>query len=569
MRSPLKRLLPILFAILIIFSIFWYLFVYDKEFTKDFLLSQARFFEKNGNHTISAWLYNQAYLHSDHSKEVAIELAEQYKESGNYTKAEYTLSQAIANKPSAELYTALCQIYVEQNKLLDAVTMLENVTDPQIKAQLDALRPARPTANPDPGFYSQYIHVTVDAEADLYVTANGEYPSVETDLYTSEITLPVGENTIHAVCVGENGLVSELAIFSYTIGGVIEEVTLISPELDTHIRQLLGFDAEDRILTSDLWNITSLTIPHSVIDYSDLRHFTKLTELTIDKGNFSDLGFLSDLTALTTLSITNTPVSTGDLKTIAALPALTQLTLANCGLGNIENLSTAKLTYLDLSNNAIRDLSPLSFMSTLSDVNLSFNAIKNLNALSALTGMKVLDVSGNSLSSMRPLASCVNLQELNVAYNSISSLSGLENLTAMTTLDASNNELTEVEALSGLTSLKTLLLNNNTILNITSLSGLTALEHFDFSYNEIEALPIWSGNSALVYIDGSNNKLTSINNLSTCKNLNTVLMNYNNISSVAALSTCRKLVRVDVSGNPVTNVSVLTDSGVIVNWDPV
>ena len=112
MKSPLKRILPILFSILIIFSIVWYLFVYEKDFTKDFLLSQARFFEKNGNHSVAAWLYRQAYLQSDNNKDIAIELAEQYKNAGNYTKAEYTLSQAIASNPSVELYMTLSGLYV-------------------------------------------------------------------------------------------------------------------------------------------------------------------------------------------------------------------------------------------------------------------------------------------------------------------------------------------------------------------------------------------------------------------------------------------------------------------------
>lgn len=570
MKSPLKRLLPILFSVLIIFSIIWYLFVYDKEFTKDFLLSQARFFEKNGNHAVAAWLYEQAYLQSDHNKDIAIELSDQYKDAGNYTKAEYTLAQAISSNPSAELYTALCQLYVEQDKLLDAVTMLENVTDPEIQSQLEQQRPEAPTVDLAGGFYSQYITVTIDAmDADLYVSTSIEYPSMEAGPHTGEITLPAGETTIYAVCVGENGLVSDLSVFGYTIAGVIEEVKLSSPELDAYVRQLLGFDPDDRILSSDLWTITSLTIPSSVIDYADLRHFTKLTELTIDKGNYSDLGFLSNLTALTTLSISNTPVSTADLKTIADLPALTKLTLANCGLSNIENLSSAKLQYLDMNNNAIRDLSSLSFMSSLTQLNLSYNALTNLNALSALTGLEILDVSANSLSSIRPLASCTNLQELYLAYNSLSSISGMEKLTALTALDVSHNALTEVEQLTGLTKLQTLLLNNNAILNITSLAPLTALEHFDFSYNQVEVLPKWSGNSALVYINGENNKLSSINNLSTCKNLNTVLMNYNNISSVSALSICRNLVRIDVNGNPVSDVSALTEGGVIVNYDPV
>lgn len=570
MKSPWKRILPILFSVLIIFSIFWYLFVYDKDFTKDFLLSQARFFEKNGNHSVAAWLYHQAYLQSDHNKDVAIELADQYKAAGNYTKAEYTLSQAISSNPSAELYIALCQTYVEQNKLLDAVTMLKNVTDPEIKAELDELRPATPTADQEEGFHNQYITVYIDApDGDLYAAADGEYPSTETDLCTDGFTLTAGETTIYAVSVGDNGLVSELAVFHYTVTGVIEEITLSSPELDAYVRQLLGLAADHRLLTSDLWNITSLTVPQAVLDYSDLKYFIKLNELVIDKGNFSDLSFLSGLNELTTLTITDSPVSSSDLKMLAELPKLEKLTMTNCGLGNIENLSAAKLTHLNLNSNAIRDLSPLSFMSSLTHLDLSYNALTNLNALSALTGLEVLNIAGNSLSSIRPLATCIKLQELNLAFNAIGNLSGIENLTELTLLDVSNNTLTDVDLLARLTKMQKLILNNNTLMTISAISSMTKLEHLEFAYNQVTELPRWSGNPALIYIDGTSNQLSSLATLSLCKDLNTVLMNYNNISSVAALSTCRNLVRVDVNGNPVTNVSALEESGVIVNYDPV
>lgn len=570
MKSRFKRILPILFSVLIILSIVWYLFVYDKDFTKDFLLSQARFFESKGNHTIAAWLYDRAYQQSDHNKDIAIELAEQYKENGNYTKAEYTLSQAISSNPSVELYVALCQTYVEQNKLLDAVAMLDNVTNADIKAQLDAIRPQTPVAEPAAGFYSQYITVNINsAEPLLYVSTTSDYPSTETDLYVEGFSLPAGETTVVAICIGENGLVSQRAVWGYTIAGVIENVSLSSPELDSYVRQLLGFDAESRILTSDLWTIQTMTLPQSMKDYSDLRYFARLKSLTIEKGNFSDLSFLSDLVELTELHISDTPLATSDLKTISALPALTHLTLSNCGLGNIENLSSSNLIYLDLNGNAIRDLSALSFMTSLTHLNLSYNALTSLNALSALTSLEVLNVSGNSLSSIRPLASCVKLQELNIAYNSVGTLAGAENLTMLTSLDAGNNNLTDVDALAGVTSLQTLLLNNNTLLDLTKLSALTALEYLDFAYNEVTALPKWSGNSALIYVNGSNNLLTSLNNLSVCSSLNTVLMSHNSISSVSALSICQNLVRVDVSGNPIKDVSVLSDSGVIVNWDPV
>ena len=107
MKSSLKRILPILLAILVLCSVVWYLFVYDRVFTRDLLLWQARLCESNGKHAMAAWFYQKAYSQSEDNQEVAIELAEQFKSIGNYAKAEATLSGAIANDPSAELYIAL------------------------------------------------------------------------------------------------------------------------------------------------------------------------------------------------------------------------------------------------------------------------------------------------------------------------------------------------------------------------------------------------------------------------------------------------------------------------------
>lgn len=570
MKSSLKRILPILLAIVVIISILWYLFIYDKDFTRDMLLKQARFFEAQGKHDISAWLYDQAYKQSGDNEGVAIELAEQFKDAGNYTKAEYTLSNAIADGASVNLYIALCNTYVEQNKLLDAVTMLDNIADPELKAQLDALRPAAPTATPAPGFYSQYITITIASEGNaLYVSSDGDYPSMKHDLYADGVPLQAGENTILAVAVSDGGLVSPLAVFGYTVGGVIEEVTLENSELDAQVRQALGMDADARLLTSDLWNITSLSIPESMEDYSDLQYFPYLTSLTIENGKFSDLQALSGMSQLEELTITNASVSAADLTIVAALPKLAKLTLSGCSLSSIQNLSGAvNLRYLDLNNNAIRDISSLSFLSGLQELNLSHNALTNLSVLSELTQLTVLDVSYNSLASLAPLASCTQLTQLKAASNTIGTLTGVENLTALTVLDVSYNDLTEVDLLAGILSLQELNISNNTLLDIASLSPLTKLYYLDFSYNEIEALPQWSADCALVYIDGAYNKLTSVDSLGGYGNLNTVLMAYNSIASVDALANCENLIKVDVSGNPVTDVSKLTDMSVIVNYTP-
>ena len=233
MKKVLRVLVPLLLIIAILGSLIWYIFVYDRTFTRDLLLSGARFSADSGYKDLSSMFYDLAYQQSGQDENVAIELADQYKAEGNYTKAEYTLSNAIADGGTSELYIALCKTYVEQDKLLDAVTMLDNIGDPAIKEELTALRPTITAISPTPGFYSQYVSVTLEAsEGLIYYSTSAEYPSIDTEPYTAPLDLPNGETTLYALAVADNGLVSPLALLGYTIGGVIEEVTLEDPAIE-------------------------------------------------------------------------------------------------------------------------------------------------------------------------------------------------------------------------------------------------------------------------------------------------------------------------------------------------
>ena len=570
MNRALKRILPILLAILIICSCIWYLFVYDREFTRDLLLSYARFFEENGKHDIAAKLYSSAYMQTDENEIVAIELAEHFKSSGNYTKAEVTLRDAIADGGSIELYIALCQTFVEQNKLLDAVDMLDNISNPTIKAQLDEMRPKLPVASAEPGFYSQYITVTLsDYEGTLYTTTDGTYPSIDDVPSTGEFTLVGGENRIFALVLGENGLVSPLAIYGYTVGGVVEEVTLKDSVIDAAVRKKLGVSADATLKTDKLWKITSLKLGDGVKNYDDLAYLTGLETLSIQNGTGDSFESLRNLSYLTSLSLTDCLVSMDDLQVIGSLPSLTKLTLNGCSLSNIENLGTAsKLTTLNLSNNAIRDLSPLSFMTDLTDLDLSHNALDSLNALSSLSSLKVLDVSYNSLSSIAPLSSCASLTKLYVGNNLLENLSGLEGIQSLATLSAPSNSITDVSALQALNSITNLDISSNKLTDISCLASLNKLQKLNFSRNEVKKLPEWDTDCALVTIDGSYNKLGSITTLAGYKHLNEVIMDYNNLYYVNSLANCPKLIKVSVYGNEISDVSDLTKKDIIVNYNP-
>jgi len=571
MKNNWKRILPVLMIIAVICSLVWYLFIYDRDFTKDVLLQQARYFEDQGNHNIATWLYDLAYHQSGDHEDVAIELAEQYKANGNYTKAEYTLSNAIADSGgSVKLYIALCQTYVEQDMLLDAVSMLDKITDPGIKAQLDDMRPKPAVADYESGYYNQYIRVSLSAEGgNIYAATGKDYPSVQDAPYSEAISLVSGENVICAIVLDENGLVSTPAIFNYTIGGVIEEVTFVDASIEAAVRQLLGKTSEEKLYTNDLWTVTSFDMPQEAVQYDDLRWFTYLQNLTIRNGSAASLANLASLSQLNTLTVEDTYLSDKDVSVIATLPSLKNLTMTNCQLSSIESLSGAKfLVKLDLTNNAIRDISSLSFMSNLKELRLGHNALTNLSFISALSGLEVLDVSYNSLISMLPLAGCPSLKDLDISHNDVTSLTGMENLQNLLYFYAAYNEISDTSLLTGCLNLIELDISNNAITDISMLSTLEKMTFFNFSNNQATALPELSKTCALVYINGSNNQLTSVDALSGLSNLNSVYVDHNKISTLDPLAQCLQLVRVDAFGNPISDVSALTELSIVVHYDP-
>ena len=570
MKHNLKRILPILLAILTVGSILWYLFVYDRDFTRDMLVDQARYFEDRGQHSIAAWLYRQAYNQSNADDDVAIELAEQFISVGNFTKAEYTLTNAIADGGSTELYIALCSTYVRQGKLWDAVNMLNNVADPEVRAQLNAMRPATPTTSHEPDTYNQYITVTLSAESGtLYFTSNGDYPSTNVQHESSEVTLVGGINILQAIAVGDNGLVSPLATFRYTIGGVIEQIVLSDSAMDALVRKQLMLGANEEIFTDDLWTFTTLTLPETVTSSADLAYFTQLKSLSASNSTIDGWESLAKLTQLTELTLHNCTLSTKDLQAIASLPYLEKLTLSSCNLSSISGLNGAKLLrYLNLKDNTIRDLMPLTGMTQLETLDISHNAVDNLSALSALSSLTTLDASYNSLISLVPLSTCPQLMTLNVSTNAISSLSGVENLTKLQKLDLSTNALTDVSALANCAALKDLNLSANSLSDIGILANITGLEQLSFSHNAVSALPAFSKDCTLVSITGDHNKLTSVAQLVGLSNLNTVVLDYNSISNVNSLADCPKLISVSVFGNPVSDVSALKARSIIVTYTP-
>lgn len=552
MKRVLKIVIPLVVVLALLGTAAWFFLSFRADLTAGFLRGQAAKMVERERYSRAVTYYNWAWQLDPENQEIPLALAEAYAGSGNYTKAEYTLVRAISARPQdVDLYVALCQVYVAQDKLLDAVQMLDRTSDAEVKAALDELRPAAPVLSPENGYYTEYTEVTADGGGNaVYLSIDGDYPSMEDDAYTGPVTLPGGETMVMAVAVDENQMVSQAVQNGYTIGGVVEPVTLNDPAIDAAVREQLGMTAGETLMTDDLWSIAELTLPDTVADLADLSHFTGLTTLTIQNVSGLDFSVLSQLTALQTLDLSGCTISSGSLDAIAGLTGLRVLRLNNCALTDINALSQlTALTELQLANNSLTDIGVTSLMLDLETVTLTNNPVTSIAGLSACTKLKSLDISGCSVTS-------------------IASLSGK---TALETLLAGNNQIADLSPLEGCTALAVLEVPYNLVSDISVLAQLPALTRFVGNNNQITAVPDFDEEtSKLQYIQLDYNEVADLAGLQGINSLNYVYADYNQVETILPLKNNINLIQINVWDNPIPEEEVksLQENSIIVNYNP-
>lgn len=557
MKKSLKIIIPLLLSLALIGCSIWYLFAYDRGFTQDVLLHAARFFDSKGNTSTAQQFYNMAYKLVKDNDAVAIELANQYINDGNFSKAEYTLHNAISDGGGADLYAALSKTYVQQGKLQDALKLVETAPE-NIRQKLNSMVPAAPVADRDSGSLSDYGPISITANGKLYVNTGGEMPSIRTDIYKGPITLNAGENTLRAIVVADNGLVSQ-AIFSYTVHGVIEPVKFNDPAFESTIRQMLEIP-EETIYTNQLWDITAFTMPEEATNYQDLKYLLYLEELTVQNGKKNQLSILSQRTTLTKLDLSGTPLTADEVQIIGNLPNLTELALGKCGITTIAPLAgLTKLRILDLQQNTIMDLSHLRNMTALTELYLNNNAVKDISVVTGLKELTKLNVSNNNLSTIEPAYKLIKLTHLYAAAQGqdetggLTSIEGIQSLTELTHLSLATNKLTDITPLSVCTKLQELDISSNAISSLEAIKDHNELMFLYFSHNEVEVIPTFDPEvSKLSIIDGSHNKISTLEPLAGHHLVNKIYMDHNEkIESVDCLITCHALMLVSVDGTDV------------------
>lgn len=114
---------------------------------------------------------------------------------------------------------------------------------------------------------------------------------------------------------------------------------------------------------------------------------------------------------------------------------LEQLTASGNNLEAVPHLQAPQITYIDLSNNKIVDVTGLLSIPTLENINLSNNQIANMVNLSGFTKLVTLDLSNNKLTSWSAGMKSDTLRYLNISGNPFEKEIDTSGLTALEDLE--------------------------------------------------------------------------------------------------------------------------------------
>ena len=230
--------------------------------------------------------------------------------------------------------------------------------------------------------------------------------------------------------------------------------------------------------------------------------------------------------------------------------------LGDDGSGEPDFSKAAEITSLDLSNGYIRDLSGIQYFKNLEELNIANNEISDLLPLSGCAKLKTLDASGQYISNLGALSALKELMELNLADNELTTLSSLKELTELQKLDVGGNEIVVFGTAGKLQNLQDLNVADNPMkeIDLSTLSGLANLAELNVSGCGIESIEgINTGN--LTTLNVSYNQINSVSALEKAEKLRTLDISYNLLTEADGLKSCIRMQELSMEGNPLENIA--------------
>lgn len=176
-----------------------------------------------------------------------------------------------------------------------------------------------------------------------------------------------------------------------------------------------------------------------------------------------------------------------------------------------KEISWSKVIDISLSGHGLENIKDLNkFLPNLVSVDLSHNSVKYLEGLPKKT--LNLDVSNNAIDNITSFKQFHDLQFLSAGYNNLSNLSNLSHNIHLTKLLVNNNNINSIQGINALQNLSVLDVSQN------DLTG--SLDFTEFNLFNLQELNL------------SENKLQSISGIEHLPNLRILNLNENNLTSI-------------------------------------
>lgn len=196
----------------------------------------------------------------------------------------------------------------------------------------------------------------------------------------------------------------------------------------THIT-LSDLDLGDLSFLRFFPNISRLRIDNCTYTSCEgIAQLKNLDSLTVKSASKLDLGTLSDLTKLTTISTYETPIK-GELADLSKLKELNSLDLSGSDISDLSTITNFKvLQSLDLRNTKINDISALSKLRKLESLYISNTQVTDLTPLKKLTNLTLLSIDGLAVTDFTPIKALKKLTILSINCEGFTDATMLEGL---------------------------------------------------------------------------------------------------------------------------------------------
>lgn len=196
-----------------------------------------------------------------------------------------------------------------------------------------------------------------------------------------------------------------------------------------------------------------------------------------------------------------------------------------------------RLKKIDLSGNVtISDLSPLSKLSDLLEVNLARTPVSDLMPLRNLNHLGILNISNTAVNSLEPLHYCTHIRQLFLKGSGIQDLGLLVNFPGLSDLDISNTKVSSLAPISSLDSLDDLRLSNTPVSDLSPIATLVNLELLNISSTRIKSIDALQNLSKLRILQADSTGITSLKALDNLPALQRIYCDYTPLPKQEAIA---------------------------------